>query len=116
MNDLNNINTAIASFNSNDFLKAIFYGNKSFKVLGESPDGQFPEGLFPDWQFSEDISQTDSSPTDSSLNDSSPNHTFFIYLYLFYCWYTNVAEANEFQQKTINTSNKLNAVVKLTYL
>ena len=48
MNDLNNINTAIASFNSNDFLKAIFYGNKSFKVLGESPDGQFPEGLFPD--------------------------------------------------------------------
>ena len=41
---------------------------------------------------------------------------FFIYLYLFYCWYTNVAEANEFQQKTINTSNKLNAVVKLTYL
>ena len=48
--------------------------------------------------------------------DISPNHIFFIYLNLFYCWYTKVAEANEFQQKSINTNNKLNAVVKRTYL
>ena len=48
--------------------------------------------------------------------DISPNHIFFIYLNLFYRWYTKVAEANEFQQKSINTNNKLNAGVKLTYL
>ena len=30
MNDLNNINTAIASLNSNDFLRVILYGDKSF--------------------------------------------------------------------------------------
>ena len=30
MNDLNNINTAIASINSNDFLRVILYGDKSF--------------------------------------------------------------------------------------
>ena len=30
MNDLNNINTAIASLNSNDLLKVILYGNESF--------------------------------------------------------------------------------------
>ena len=29
MNDLNNINTAIASLNPNDFLKVILYGDKS---------------------------------------------------------------------------------------
>ena len=30
MNDLNNINTAIASLNSNDLLRIIFYGDESF--------------------------------------------------------------------------------------
>ena len=30
MNDVNNINTAIASLNSNDPLKAILYGDESF--------------------------------------------------------------------------------------
>ena len=30
MNDLNNINTAIASLNSNAFLRVILYGDKSF--------------------------------------------------------------------------------------
>ena len=30
MNDLNNINTSIASLNSNDFLRVILYGDKSF--------------------------------------------------------------------------------------
>ena len=30
MNDLNNINTSIASLNSNDFLRVIPYGDKSF--------------------------------------------------------------------------------------
>ena len=30
MSDLNNINTAIASLNSNDFLRVILYGDKSF--------------------------------------------------------------------------------------
>ena len=30
MNDLNNINIAIASLNSNDFLRVIFYGDNSF--------------------------------------------------------------------------------------
>ena len=48
--------------------------------------------------------------------DISLNHIFFIYLILFYPWYTKEDEANELQQKSINTINKLNAVVKLTYL
>ena len=30
MNDLNNINTAIALLNPNDFLRVILYGDKSF--------------------------------------------------------------------------------------
>ena len=30
MNDLNNINTAIAPLNPNDFLRVILYGDKSF--------------------------------------------------------------------------------------
>ena len=30
MNDLNNINTTIASLNSNDFLRVILYGDNSF--------------------------------------------------------------------------------------
>ena len=30
MNDLNNINAAIASLNPNDLLRAILHGNKSF--------------------------------------------------------------------------------------
>ena len=30
MNDLNNVNTSIASLNSNDFLRVILYGDKSF--------------------------------------------------------------------------------------
>ena len=30
MNDVNNINTAIASLNSSDLLKAILYGDESF--------------------------------------------------------------------------------------
>ena len=30
MNDLNNINTAIASLNSNDLLRGILYGDESF--------------------------------------------------------------------------------------
>ena len=30
MNDLNNINTAIASLNSNDLLRVILYGDESF--------------------------------------------------------------------------------------
>ena len=30
MNDLNNINTAIASLNPNDLLRVIVYGDKSF--------------------------------------------------------------------------------------
>ena len=48
--------------------------------------------------------------------DISRNHIFFIYLNLFYRWYIKVAKANEFQQKSININNKLNPVVKLTYL
>ena len=63
-----------------------------------------------------DISQMDISPQDNSPNGHFPESHFFIYLNLFYRWYTKVAEANEFQQKSINTSNKLNVVVKLTYL
>ena len=62
------------------------------------------------------ISPTQSSPNDISLNRHFPNPNFFINLNLFYCWYTKVAGANEFQQKSINTNNKLNDVVKLTYL
>ena len=71
-----------------------------------SPDGQLPERQFPEGQFPErTIPRT----------DISPNHIFFIYFNLFYRWYTKVTEANESQQKSINT-NKPNAAVKLTYL
>ena len=63
-----------------------------------------------------DISQMDISPQDNSPHGHFPESHFFIYLNLFYRWYTKVAEANEFPQKSINTNNKINAVVKLTYL
>ena len=69
-----------------------------------------------------DFSPTDSSPKTFLRTHNSPNghfpksHFFFFYLNLFYSCYTKVAEANEFQQKSINTNNKLNAVVKRTYL
>ena len=106
------------------------------RVLGHFPDRHFPTDISPIDIFPTDfprrtvprrivlrrtISRTDISPTDSSPNEISPNghfpeSHFFIYLNLFYRWYTKVTEANEFLQKNINTNNKLYTVVKLTYL
>ena len=51
MNDLNNINTAIASLNSNDLLRVILYGDESFnketncKILTASTK-RFEKSLF----------------------------------------------------------------------